>query len=132
MADQIPCPDGLPWCTRHWGGRTGLHQSEHRDLPLRHRRTEYGNASACALQLADDPGSRVTASVQAGGPFWPDGTRSERAYLPVQDAAAAEVLARFLEWMAMATPAQHRTLAAQVRAASAVAFRSPEAEDRND
>jgi hypothetical protein len=129
VADESTCPDGVPWCTRHLGGTATLHQSGFENLPLRQRGAEYGDAAACAVQLAEYPDSRVTVSVRAGGSFWPDGTRAGSAFLDVQNPEYAETIARFLEWMAMATPAQHRKLAAQVRAASAVAFGSVTVKD---
>lgn len=134
MADETACPDGVPWCTRHLGGALALHRSGSGALPLRHRGREFGDASACAVQLGDHGGSEVTVSVQVGGPFWPDGKRAGSVFLDAHNREFAETVARLFEWLALATPAQHRKLAAQVRDAADVAFGNPpetEGEDRD-
>ena len=122
MPEENTCPDRLPWCIHHLGGSVQLHRSEYASLPLRKHRAEYGDAAAYAVQLAGYQDSPVTVSVMVGGPFWPDGTRSGSAFLDIQNPKFADDIARLLEWLAMATPAQHRALAAQVRAAAVVAF----------
>lgn len=118
MADESTCPDGLPWCTRHVGGTAPLHRSDGKDLPLRERGRDYGNASSYAVQLADYPDSAVVVSVMAGSLLGGTGM----AHMDAHDPEFAEAVARFVERLAPATPAQHRALAAQIRSSAAVAF----------
>lgn len=117
MTDETACPDGLRWCASHLGADIRLHRSDHEDLPLRSHGVSYGSVSAYALQLADYPDDSPVVSIRTGSE-----PRGIDVFMSVHDPEFAGLLAGFIERLSVATPAQHRRLAGQVRAASAVAF----------
>lgn len=72
------------------------------------------------------------AVLTEGGPAQPAvSVHGPSAYLMARDEYEAEELARLIEQLGGATPAQCRKLAAQVRAAAGVAFGPAEQEDGN-
>lgn len=109
-----PCP---PWCGTHVDG---LHMSAHKQIVI--GRNDLGFLAAYALALADDDAPETTISLSAV--LWGNGAH---VCLPASTPEAAEMYAMFIERLALATPKQHRELAAQVRAAAAVAFGETEA-----
>lgn len=127
MPDKSTCPDGVPWCGDHYsypGDTSDMHRSARKDLPLRRAGASHGNARAHAIQIAE-PGYEVSVSMQIG--VMPGEVLAE--YFYIYDPGHAELIAKVIERLAPATFAQHLALAAQVRAASAVAFANPETKE---
>ena len=116
MADD-PSPSCPPWCGAH---ARGLHVSAYKRIVI--GRNDLGYLAAYAIALQEDE-EDVTVSVAAV--LW--GT-SAGVYFPASTPEAAEQYAVFIERLALATLEQHRELAAQVRAAAAVAFGEREAD----
>jgi hypothetical protein len=127
MADEGPCPDGVPWCTDHYSypaDTFDLHRSARKDLPLRRAGASHGNARAHAVQVAER-GYRAGVSLEIG--VMPGEVLAEHFYM--DGPAHAELIAKVIERLAPATFAQHLALAAQLRTASAVAFGNPETKE---
>jgi hypothetical protein len=116
-----PRPECPPWCKRDSLHDSGIHLSaagfigEFRDHP-----GGYAVARAYHLDLSDVPGpdqSVTEVHVMAVDPAGADGTD---AYLKCGDSGQARQLAALLDFMASATPQQHRDLAGQIRRAAAL------------
>jgi hypothetical protein len=119
-AQRPECP---PWCRDH--SAAGLHRSAHDRIRLGPAgRPERGFLAAYALALTDvdAPESRVSLSAV----LWDE---PADVYIPVATPEAAGQYAMLVERLALATPKQHRELAAQIRKAAAAAFGEAETGD---
>lgn len=102
-----PCP---PWCADDRNHDLGMHMSARDPVPVPRAR---GGVLVSACQIDGGPPAPhvlVTASA----------SRGPGASMYLDDPAQARGLAALIDFLACATPEQHRELAAQARGAAAV------------
>jgi hypothetical protein len=104
---------GCPSCAAHEDSGPGIHKTAHE--PIRIGEGDFGHLTAYAWQAAGGPPAarpRVTVHAIINGDPAPG------ALVMLDDPDTARALAEVIGRLALATPAQHRALAAQVRHAA--------------